>query len=91
MTFLVNNYGQGDQVYLFGFSRGSSGPRSDAFVDRTEASSRSETPTSCPSIFGTISPPPGTGDPNNVKTATGEVPGNPMVAIQVDMLGVWDT
>lgn len=90
--FLVHNYSEGDQVFLFGFSRGAAEARAlTRFIDWLGG-----IPTKLDAYFSPLFlrhyiVTRGKGDPAEVVTASGKRPSNPLTQINIELLGVWDT
>ena len=92
VTFLVNNYCHGDQVYVFGFSRGAAQARGlTRFLDWMGGIPSKRDAYFVPLYFRRYLSTSGHADASKVTTATGNAPDEPMVPIEIEMLGVWDT
>lgn len=92
VTFLVDNYLEGDQVYIFGFSRGAAQARGlTRFLDWMGGLLSKFDAFFVPLYFRHYLATSGKGDPEEVKTASGHTPAKPVVPIHIEFLGVWDT
>ena len=91
-TFLVNNYLAGDQVFVFGFSRGAAQARGlTRFIDWLGGIPAKRDAYFVPLYFAAYLASQGGSDPRDVKTSSGRTPDEPIVPIAIDLLGVWDT
>lgn len=92
LTFLVNNYREGDQVFVFGFSRGAAQARGLArFLDWLGGVPAKSDAYFVPLFFKHYLLNRGGSEPGAVRTAGGLGPEKPMQPIRIEMLGVWDT
>ena len=92
VTFLVNNYIEGDRVFLFGFSRGAAQARGlTRFLDWMGGIPSKHDAYFVPLFFQTYVRSRGEADPTSVTTGRGHRPSDPPVPITIDLLGVWDT
>jgi uncharacterized protein (DUF2235 family) len=90
--FLVHNYTEGDQVFVFGFSRGAAQARAlTTFLSWLGGIPGKRDAYFAPLFFLDFVTTRGTGRPDEVTTAGGDPPSGPLVPITVEMLGVWDT
>ena len=92
LTFLVDNYNPGDSLYLFGFSRGAAEARGlTRFLDWLGGIPTKRDAYFLPLFFRHYVVTSGKGDPGAVTTSSGKRPGEPLVPVEVALLGVWDT
>ncbi len=92
VSFLVNNYCEGDQVYVFGFSRGAAQARGlTHFLDWMGGIPSKRDAYFVPFYFREYLRTAGNGDPKNIRTATGHAPDEPIIPVKIELLGVWDT
>jgi uncharacterized protein (DUF2235 family) len=90
--FLVHNYQPGDQVFLFGFSRGAAQARAlTRFLDWLGGIPSKRDAYFAPLFFRSYIVSRGTASPDSVRTAGGHGPSEPLVPIRIELLGVWDT
>lgn len=90
--FLVHNYREGDQVFLFGFSRGASQVRAlTGFLDWLGGIPTKGDAYFGPLYFHTYVTSRGKADPDSVVTSSGHGPSEDLVKVRIDFLGVWDT
>ncbi len=91
-TFLVNNYQLGDQVFVFGFSRGAAQAQAlTRFIDWMGGVPVKSDAYFVPLYFQAYINSAGTADPAAVKTAGGDSPAGRLTPVEVTMLGVFDT
>jgi uncharacterized protein (DUF2235 family) len=92
LTFLVDNYDAGDALYLFGFSRGAAEARGlTRFLDWLGGVPTKRDAYFFPLYFRHYVVSSGQGSPGEVKTSSGRGPEEPLVPVEVLLLGVWDT
>ena len=92
VTFLANNHIEGDQVFVFGFSRGAAQARGlTRFLDWMGGIPAKGDAYFVPLYYRAFLDTWGRGDPSKVTTASGKGPEDPMVPIRIELLGVWDT
>ncbi len=91
-TFLCHNYEPGDQVFVFGFSRGAAQARGlTRFIDWVGGVPAKEDAYFIPMLFMEYLRTRGQGHPDSVKTSSGEGRQKQLDPLQIDFLGVWDT
>jgi len=92
VTFLVNNFITGDQVFVFGFSRGAAQARGlTRFIDWMGGIPAKRDAYFVPLFFQTYLASSGEVDSKSVKTVDGFGLSQPIVAIEIELLGVWDS
>jgi len=92
LTFLVDNYVAGDSLYVFGFSRGAAEARGlTRFLDWLGGIPTKRDAYFLPLYFRAYVVSSGTADPASVVTSSGDGPREPLVPVEVELLGVWDT
>lgn len=91
-TFLAHNFRPGDEVYVFGFSRGAAQARGlTRFLDWLGGIPTKRDAYFIPLYFQKYVTSQGQADPEAVTTASGHRPDEPPVPVAVTLLGVWDT
>jgi len=90
--FLAHNYSAGDEVFIFGFSRGAAQARALTHF----LSWLGGVPAKSDAYFGPLFflhyvRTSGRGRPEDVTTTNGRHPDEPMTPLAVQLLGVWDT
>lgn len=92
LTFLVDNYQAGDEVYLFGFSRGAAQARGlTRFIDWMGGIPCKQDAYFVPLLFHRYLTSRAQADPASVTTAGGSGPSSPMMPVSITLLGVFDT
>ena len=93
VTFLVDNYVPGDQVYVFGFSRGASEARGFTnFISWLGGIPTKEDAYFVPLFFRKYLDTGGEADPKSVVTeGKRSRTRKPIVPVEIELLGVWDT
>jgi uncharacterized protein (DUF2235 family) len=90
--FLAHNYCEGDEIFIFGFSRGAAQARAlTHFLDWLGGVPAKSDAYFGPLFFLHYVTTRGAGRPDDVATADGGRPDEPMVPIAIKYLGVWDT
>ncbi len=90
--FLTHNYRTGDQIFVFGFSRGAAEARAlTHFLDWLGGVPAKSDAYFGPLFFLHYVRTRGAGRPDEVTTADGGRPGAPMIPVEIEFLGVWDT
>jgi uncharacterized protein (DUF2235 family) len=90
--FLVHNHREGDQVFLFGFSRGAAQARAlTRFLDWLGGVPQKRDAYFAPLFLLHYVLTRGTGRPKDVVTEDGHGASQPIVPVNVELLGVWDT
>ncbi len=90
--FLVDNHEPGDEVFVFGFSRGAAQARAlTHFLDWLGGLPAKGDAYFGPPLFLHWVQTRGRGDPNDVVSSDGRRPDEPMAPAAVRLLGVWDT
>ena len=90
--FLAHNYSAGDEVFIFGFSRGAAQARAlTHFLDWLGGVPAKGDAYFVPLLFLHYVRTRGTGRPEDVCTTDGRRPDAPMTPVVVQFLGVWDT
>ena len=90
--FLTHNYCKGDQVFVFGFSRGAAEARAlTHFIDWLGGVPAKSDAYFAPLLFLHYVMTRGAGRPEEVATADGNRPGETMIPAEIEFLGVWDT
>lgn len=90
--FLMHNYRKGDQVFVFGFSRGAAEARAlTHFLDWLGGVPEKPDAYFGPLFFLHYVTTRGAGRPDDVATADGGRPGEAMIPVEIEFLGVWDT
>lgn len=90
-TFLANNFVTGDQVYVFGFSRGAAQARAlTRFIDWMGGMPTKNDAYFIPLYFRDYVDSGGRADPALTTTSSGRRPDG-LQPIRIDLLGVWDT
>lgn len=92
MTFLTSNYRPGDEIYLFGFSRGAAQARAlTRFMSWLGGIPEKNDEYYVPKFFRTYLETKGSGDPKSIRNRRGERPADRVRPAQITLLGVWDT
>ena len=92
MTFLSNNYGEGDEIYVFGFSRGAAQARGlTQFLSWLGGIPAKRDAYYIPEFFGLYLKTQMRGDPKDITSTKGDVPATRIRPAGVRLLGVWDT
>ena len=92
MTFLSNNYEQGDQIFVFGFSRGAAQARGlTRFLDWLGGVPPKNIAYYIPIFFRHYLRLQGLGRPHDIINSTGDRPAENIIPAQIDYLGIWDT
>ncbi len=90
--FLAHNHRAGDQVFVFGFSRGAAQARAlTHFLDWLGGVPAKSDAYFGPLFFLHYVRTRGAGRSDEVTTADGRRPDRPLVPVTVELLGVWDT
>ena len=90
--FLTHNHREGDQIFVFGFSRGAAQARAlTHFLDWLGGVPAKSDAYFGPLFFLHYVMTRGTGRPEEVATSDGRRPDQPMVPVAIEFLGVWDT
>ncbi len=90
--FLAHNHREGDQVFIFGFSRGAAQARAlTHFLDWLGGLPAKPDAYFGPLFFLHYVRTRGAGRPGEVSTADGRRPDRPLVPVTIEFLGVWDT
>ncbi len=90
--FVTHNYREGDQIFVFGFSRGAAEARAlTHFLDWLGGVPAKSDAYFGPLLFLHYVTTRGAGRPEEVATADGGRPGEPMIPAEIEFLGVWDT
>ncbi len=90
--FLTHNHREGDQIFIFGFSRGAAQARAlTHFLDWLGGVPAKSDAYFGPLFFLHYVRTRGAGRPDEVTTADGRRPDEPMVPVTIEFLGVWDT
>ena len=90
--FLAHNHREGDQIFIFGFSRGAAQARAlTHFLDWLGGVPAKPDAYFGPLFFLHYVRTRGAGRPDEVTTADGRRPDEPMVPVTIEFLGVWDT
>ncbi len=91
-TFLANNYLPGDQVFIFGFSRGAAEARGlTRFLDWMGGIPTKHDAYFVPKYYRAFMSVAGNLDPGEVKSSIDQALSAPIVPIEIDLLGVWET
>ncbi|MCV0427127.1 MAG: DUF2235 domain-containing protein [Roseibium sp.] len=91
-TFISNNYAEGDQIYVFGFSRGAAQARGlTNFISWLGGVPAKGDAYYIPIFFRHYLEKGGGGSPLDIRNSRGEAPAERMMPIKVTYLGVWDT
>lgn len=92
MTFLSNNYVVGDEIYVFGFSRGSAQARGlTRFFDWLGGVPPKNIAYYVPIFFRHYLTTRGTGKPQDIVSSKGNIPAEQVIPAQITFLGIWDT
>jgi len=90
--FLAHNHSAGDEVFIFGFSRGAAQARAlTHFLDWLGGVPAKSDAYFGPLLFLHYVRTRGQGRPEDVSTSDGRRPDAPMTPVTVQFLGVWDT
>jgi uncharacterized protein (DUF2235 family) len=90
--FLAHNLREGDQIFIFGFSRGAAQARAlTHFLDWLGGVPAKTDAYFGPLFFLHYVRTRGAGRPDEVTTADGRRPDQPLVPVTIEFLGVWDT
>jgi len=90
--FLAHNHREGDRIFIFGFSRGAAQARAlTHFLDWLGGVPAKSDAYFGPLFFLHYVRTRGAGRPNEVTTADGRRPDQPLVPVTIEFLGVWDT
>ncbi|MCY6382626.1 DUF2235 domain-containing protein [Hoeflea prorocentri] len=91
-TFISNNYSDGDQIYIFGFSRGAAQARGlTNFISWLGGVPAKDDAYYIPIFFRHYLENGGGGSPLDIVNSRGEAPAERITPIKVTYLGVWDT
>ncbi|MBN9673081.1 phospholipase effector Tle1 domain-containing protein [Roseibium aggregatum] len=92
MTFLSNNYLEGEEIYVFGFSRGAAQARGlTQFISWLGGVPAKNDAYYIPEFFGLYLKTEGRGDPREVRSSKGDIPADRIRPVEIALLGVWDT
>ncbi len=90
--FLSHNHREGDRIFVFGFSRGAAQARAlTHFLDWLGGIPAKADAYFGPLFFLHYVRTRGAGRPDEVTTADGRRPDQPLVPVTIEFLGVWDT
>lgn len=91
-NFIANNYSEGAEIYIFGFSRGAAQARAlTNFLDWLGGIPAKDDAYYVPIFFRKYLDDKGEGAPIDVKSSSGDVPAHRLLTCKVSFLGVFDT